>query len=422
MTASAAATAVLDDQAAQRRALSRHRWLATGLLLFMAALWLATRLVPDPGFLVLLVRAGAEAAMVGGLADWFAVTALFRHPLGIPIPHTAIVPRSKDRIGEGLGQFVERNFLDPELVANRLQGLDIAGRLGRWLSNPDSAEKLAGRITGALPHMLDSITSRALRRFFSRALKDQLERVDLAPILGRGLAFLRETDRHHQLFDYLLRATAEYIDEEQERIYEMVEARSHWWIPKTIDRRIAAALINGILDLLEELSDPEHSLRLRFDGAVDQLIHDLCHSPEMREKVRRVKDELLENPETQNYLNRLWDELRKRILTAAENEDSDMRHILARAIRSVGHALLRDTSSAERLNDWIARMAREFVTPWRHEIGDFIADVVKSWDGRSVAQRIELGVGRDLQYIRINGTLVGALVGCMLFLISHLLF
>lgn len=421
MTASAA-EAVIADQEAQRRALSRHRWLATGLLLFMAVVWFVTRLVPDPGFVVMLVHAGAEAAMVGGLADWFAVTALFRHPLGLPIPHTAIVPRSKDRIGEGLGHFVERNFLDPELVANRLQGLDIAGRLGRWLADHETAEKLAGRITGALPHMLDSITSRALRRFFSRALKDQLERVDLAPILGRGLGLLRETDRHHALFDYLLRAAANYIDEEQERIYEMVEARSQWWIPKTVDRRIAAALINGILDLLEELSDPDHELRQRFNAAVDELVHELCHSPEMREKVRLVKDEVLSNPETQEYLGRLWDQLRARILREAENEDGEMRRILARAIRSVGLALLRDTSSAERLNVWISKMAREFVTPWRHEIGDFIADVVRSWDGRSVADRIELGVGRDLQYIRINGTLVGALVGCMLFLLSNLLF
>lgn len=410
------------EEGAKRRALRRQRAVATGLLLMMAAVFTATRMVPDPGFWVLLARAGAEAALVGGLADWFAVTALFRHPLGLPIPHTALIPRKKDQLGAGLAGFVERNFLAPEVVVQKLRSLDLVTVAARWIGHRSNADAVAERLVAVIPVLMNSLRDRELRRLVRKMAEAQIARVDLAPILGALLRLLTEHRQHDLLFDHALKMMHQLLEENRERIDQMVGERSRWWVPRSIDRRVARAIVSGLLEFLAELQVPGHPARKRFDDAVADLIDRLEHSPEMRDAVQRAKEQLLANPVVQDYLGSIWDEARRLILRDATIPESRMRRSLARALSSLGRAVAEDPAMRERLNLRFEALVTRFVVPWRREIGALIIEVVHRWDAETVTKRLELEVGRDLQFIRINGTIVGALVGCALFLLSGLLF
>jgi len=405
-------------EAAQRAALLRQRRLATGLLVVMALLFLATRLLPEPSFAVLLVRAASEAALVGGLADWFAVTALFRHPFGLAIPHTAIVPRNKDRIGDGLGRFVERNFLEPDLLTAKLRSLDLARRGSTWLAAPANARRLATRLAAAAPFLLDALGDQELRAFLRRTLRDQLSATNLAPPLGRLLEVMTQARHHQALFDRALLFTTELLIRNEERFYTIVSEKSSWWVPPSLDRTIAKRLLKGIYELLDELTAPDHEVRRGFDTAVAELIEKLKHSPEFHARVDALKHELVETPVVQEYLDAVWDELRRLVLADVQAPDSRLVTTLADALASLGRNLARDEAMRARLNATLERAIVDLAVPWRQEIGRFIAEVVHSWDTQTVTERVELVVGRDLQYIRINGTVVGALVGVALFLLS----
>lgn len=408
----------LDSDAGARRALYRNRALATGLLVLMALLFVALKFVPQPGFWVLLLRAAAEAAVVGALADWFAVTALFRRPLGLPIPHTAIVPRNKDRIGEGLGRFVERNFLDPDLVAARLRALDPAARLAAWLARPGNAEGVADRLVASLPGLIRSVEDRELRNFFVQAQGERLRSVEVAPLLGRVLDLLLAGGHHQTAIERMVAAALDYVERNEDRLEALVGERSGWWIPRTVDRRMARAVTQGVRDLLAELLDPASHARIRLEMAVEELATDLRSDPAMRAKVEAAKRQLLDQPEIQAWLGRLWDEMRGAILADLGAPDGRMRAAAAAALRSFGPSLEADPVMRTRLNVAVEALAVRMVVPWRRGIGRFISDVVRSWDARTVTERLELAVGSDLQYVRISGTLVAALVGTGLFLVN----
>lgn len=409
-------------EAAQREALTRSRALAVALLLVMASVFLATQYIPEPGFWVLLVRAGAEAAMVGALADWFAVTALFRHPFGIPIPHTAIVPRNKDRIGEGLGSFVARNFLEPQLLAHKLRSLDLAGELGAWLKQPEHAEAVADRVGSGLRLLVESIDDEEVRKFVAGALQEKLDELDLAPLLGRVLELLTENGQHHELFTRSLLVARGVLDRNSHLIYEKVEDRTAWWVPATIDRRIAGAILHGVQDLLADLGDRDHPARREFDRSVRELVDKLKTSPRYRAQVEELKADLLGSPAVQGYVQNVWEDLKRLLLRDLSSPRPRITAGLSAAIQALAIALEQDRHMRGRLNRRIEGLVLGLVVPWRAEIGKFIAEVVRSWDARTVSERIELAVGRDLQFIRINGTLVGALVGCLLFLLSTFAF
>ncbi|MFA5530830.1 MAG: DUF445 domain-containing protein [Thiohalomonadaceae bacterium] len=410
------------NEPGQRTALARQRRLAGGLLLFMAAVYVGARLIPEAPFWLQLVRAASEAALVGGLADWFAVTALFRHPFGIPIPHTAIIPRNQARIGVALGRFVERHFLEPELLTQKLRSLDLASRLGSWLAEPTHAYRVAARITSALPWMVHAADDRSLRDFARRALHEQLAQVNLAPMLGGLLELLKAGGRHQQLFDRALVLGSELLADNEERVYALISDKSRWWVPPSIDRNIARRLIRALHELLEELADHEHEARRGFDAATHDFIERLKHSPELHTRVEALKRELLDSPRMQEYFAAVWEELRTRIVDDAAAPDSRITAALSHALAALGTTLMQDDAVRARVNRRIEGLTVDFAVPWRAEIGNFIAEVVNSWDTATMTDRLELIVGRDLQFIRINGTLVGALVGVLLFLGSSLLF
>ena len=405
----------------QRQALTRFRLIATGMLVLMALLFGLTHLIPIQNFWISLLRAGTEAAMVGGLADWFAVTALFRHPLGLPIPHTAVLPKNKDRLSEGIGNFVERHFLEPELLSAKLRSINLAERLSRWLTRPDVATKLASRIVGAIPLILNSVSDKQIRDFFRRALQDELKEIDLASLSGNILSLVRDSDQHHEMLDHALIAARRYLEENRETIFSMVTERSRWWVPSTVDRHIAEALIDGIAELLGDLSHRDRRVRRDFDAAFANLIEKLKHDPDTRRKLSDMQNRLFESEEVQRYLVSFWEHLRARMSDPAMTQMETLKLAMAEAIRSIALALSEDQSIQARLNRWILAMVRDNIAPWRREIGLFIREVVDSWETETLTERVELAVGRDLQFIRMNGTIVGGIVGCGLFLITYLL-
>jgi uncharacterized membrane-anchored protein YjiN (DUF445 family) len=402
----------------QRRGLRRNRLIATVLLGAMAALFISTTLAPQPGFWILLVRATAEAALVGGLADWFAVTALFRQPLGLPIPHTAILPRNKDRIGEGLAIFIERNFLSPDILRAKLRSTDPARLVADWLSMPANADAVSRRLVRMLPHVINAIDDREFRVFIGEALGRHLADIELAPLLGRAITVLTANGFHETLLDRLVDFCREFLEAREEQLYAAAEAqRRRWWIPKAINRQIAKAIIGGVKELLSKLREPGAPARRNLLREIERLAEQLGTSPVYRARVEGAKLRLLEDMEVKAWLDSVWGDIKRVFLADLASPQSRIDQALGSAICSLGHHLRADTAMRKRFNRTIEAMALE-VVPWRSGLAQFLIDVVRQWDVGSFTNRLELVVGRDLQYIRITGTLVGGLVGCLLYLLS----
>ena len=372
--------------------------------------------IPVLGF----VRAFAEAAMVGALADWFAVTALFRHPLGIPIPHTAIVPRNKDRIGENLGRFVEENFLAPPLVAERVRNVDFAGRVAGWLADPAQGAWLAGGVASILPKILHALNDADLRRFAGEHLVAGVRRIEFASIAGDALELLTRDQRHHAFVTHLIDQAKTLLDDFKPQIRERVR-KEVWWGLRTvaIDEVLYLRIIDALERFLEELRDtPTHELRQRVDEALARMIDKLRHSPELRAQGESLVRQLLQNQELQTYLGVVWQEVRDRILADAALPDSAIRGQFQASIGNFGQALLRDRPMLDKLNEWIRREILAHVTAHGHHVATLISDTVRGWDPQTITQKAEAQIGKDLQFIRINGTLIGGLVGLVLYTLS----
>ena len=386
----------------------------------MAALFISTTLAPQPGFWILLIRATAEAALVGGLADWFAVTALFRQPLGLPIPHTAILPRNKDRIGEGLALFIERNFLSPDILRAKLRSIDPARLVADLLSMPANADAIARRLIRMLPHMINAIDDHDFRVFIGELLGRHLADIELAPLLGRAIVVLTANGFHEALLDRLLDFCRAFLEEREEQLYVAAEAqRRRWWIPKAINRQIARAIIGGVKELLSKLRESGTPARRKLLREIERLAEELRNSPVYRARVEEAKLGLLEDMEVKAWLGSVWGDIKRVLLADLASPQSRMDHALGAVICSLGHHLRADTAMRKRVNRTIEAMALE-VVPWRTGLAEFLIEVVRQWDSSSFISRIELVVGSDLQYIRISGTLVGGLVGCFLYLVSAL--
>jgi uncharacterized membrane-anchored protein YjiN (DUF445 family) len=405
------------DEIQVRRALRRNRLLAAGLLALMIVIAIATRLAPSPGWLVQLVRAGAEAGIIGGLADWFAITVLFRHPFGIPLPHTAILPSNKDRIGRSLGSFVERNFLVPEVILPKIQQTDLTGKIAGWLALPETAPMVADWIITLLKRFLAASHSVQINEFIQRTVSQHLRTLDLAPPLGRVIEVLTTSQESDILFEKVIQAAESWIMANRTQVDEMVEQRSHWWIPRTIDRRIAAAIVDGAIDVLHRLRQRDSEVRVQFRTAVAGLVDDLMTSTEQHEKIQRLKNLLLDDPEVAAWLACAWDRLSHRLMQELSDPRSNARSTIHSAVLALAHSMREDAFIRTRMDAVIERLVVKLFQ-WRGEIGLLIAEVVRNWDARTVSDRLELVLGSDLQYIRINGTIVGAFVGCAIYLLS----
>jgi uncharacterized membrane-anchored protein YjiN (DUF445 family) len=404
------------DEIQARRALRRNRLLATGLLALMVVIAIVTRFVPSPGWLVQLVRAGAEAGIIGGLADWFAITVLFRYPFGIPLPHTAILPSNKDRIGRSLGSFVERNFLVPEVILPKMHQADLTGKLASWLALPETAPMVSDWIMTLLKRFLAASHNAQINEFIRHTVGQQLRALDLATPLGRVIEVLTTSPESDIIFEKVVDTAESWIKANRTQIDEMVERRSRWWIPKTIDRRIAAAIVDGTIDVLHRLRQRDSEVRVQLRTAVASLVDDLMRSTDQQGKIQRLKNLLLDDPEVGAWIASAWDRLSHRLMQELSDPRSNARATIHSAVLEVAQSMQEDTF-IQRIEAVIERLVTQLFQ-WRGEIGLLIAEVVRNWDARTVSDRLELVLGSDLQYIRINGTIVGALVGCAIYLLS----
>jgi uncharacterized membrane-anchored protein YjiN (DUF445 family) len=396
--------------------LKRMRAVATGLLVAMFAVFVAAT-VWDWAY----VKAFAEAAMVGACADWFAVVALFRRPFGLPIPHTAIIPRNKERIGESLGHFICNNFLAPEVVAARLDSVDAAGRIAAWLAEPANARALARRAANLLPPLLDALEEEDVRRFVRDAARGGLENVAAAPLAARILSVLVAGGHHQRLFDRILEGAERFLLGHEANIRARVSSHSYRWLPRWVDEKLGDKVVYGLMDTLAEMRDLGHPWRDEFQAQLEELIGRLASEPELMARGEAIKAEVLKNPIVEQYLDSLWSVIKARLRGDLAAEEGLVRRGLEQALLGLGQRLRGDARVRRVVNRWIARAVERHVVPHRGEIGAFISSVVARWDARTLVAKLELQVGKDLQYIRINGTLVGGLVGLGIYAISHAL-
>ena len=389
------------------------RIMATGMLLVMAVIFLIANaneeLHPAWGF----VRAFAEAAMVGGLADWFAVTALFRHPLGLPIPHTAIIPRNKDRIGDTLAQFLRDNFLTPSVVARRMRRIDVAGTVGKFLTNPPGEGRLREGASRLIVDVLEALDQERLGGMIKGAVANRIRALEVSPVLGQTLDATITEERHIPILDSIVTWVGRSLDANEDLIREMVHTRASWIMRFAgLDAKLAEAIIDGLRKLTIDMAiDPHHPVRAKAEEALAQLAWDLQHDPDTRARVEELKAEILANKAVGQWMDSLWEKARAGLLEAARNPDATMAGRFGEALRQLGATLQEDARLKGAINQFARRAVVGAVASYGAGIVALVSETIRGWDAKTITGRLEGAVGRDLQYIRINGTLVGGLVG-----------
>jgi len=387
---------------------------ATGLLIAMALLFALSRifepLYPWLGY----AKSFAEAAMVGGLADWFAVTALFRHPLGLPIPHTAIIPRNKDRIGEALANFINENFLIPSVVARRMRNIDIAGAAGRFLRTPAAeGTRIRQGASRLIADIFEGLDDERLGGIVKSAAAARLKKTQVAPLLGHALASAINEDRHVPMLEAAIRWMARALDANEELIREMVHKKANWVLKLAgLDAKLADAILDGLRKLTAEMStDPAHPVRVKAEEALAQLANDLQTNAGTRARVESMKEQLVDNRSIALWIDTLWQKGREAVIRAARNPDAALAGRLGEVLKSMGTSLEQDHRIRSAINQFARRAAAGMAQSYGSSIVKLVSETIRGWDARTVTARLEAAVGRDLQYIRINGTLVGGLVG-----------
>ena len=388
---------------------------ATGLIVLMAALFLVSgrylEIHPAWGYL----HAFAEAAMVGGLADWFAVTALFRRPLGLPIPHTAIIPENKDRIADTMAGFLRENFLTPAVVGRRMGAMNLAGAVGKYLSDPKAMRDSrihAGAGELAI-EVLESLDPERLGGQVRSGIRTQLERLEIAPLLGGMLDAMIADGRHTVLIDKIIRWAGLVLEDNEGLVRDMVHKRANAVLRFTgLDERLANSVLDGLYKLLAEvLVDPQHPLRGKIEEGLQELARGLREDPEMQERVERMKRELLANPAIGEWWQGVWERLRAGLIESIRKSGGTGGGYLGETLAELGAALRDDARLQRQVNRFARRTAVGVATRYGDQIVQLVSETVRRWDARTITDRVEGAVGRDLQFIRINGTMVGGLVG-----------
>jgi uncharacterized membrane-anchored protein YjiN (DUF445 family) len=404
----------------QRRAdLRRMRVLATLLLALMTLLFVATLVTRSDAAWVPYVRAFAEAGMVGACADWFAIVALFRRPLGLPIPHTAILPNNQQRIAGALGRFVAENFLSTKVAHEWVARIDPVGLIVRWINDPSGVRRaIEVTVRPMLLRVIAALPGREIGEFLGGVARFGIEAVPAAPLASKVLKVLWAQGEAQ----FLLEAGLEFAERSLVRhkafISRKVSERTSRWVPKWVDKRIADALMSGLLDSIREMRDSDHPWRVDLRSSIETLIADLASDPEMYARGEALKTEFLANPLLAEQARTLWSEIESGLHSDPDARAAKIAHLLESGLLSLGPWLQDDIERKARLNRWLRFAFLRIVLPRRENIGAYVTHVVQRWDSSTLVDRLELTVGKDLQYIRINGTLVGGLVGLLIYTLS----
>ncbi|MEV5755891.1 DUF445 domain-containing protein [Streptomyces tendae] len=408
----------------KRRGVRRMKLTATGLLLFVALVYVLAEWASHrgAGAWAGYVSAAAEAGMVGALADWFAVTALFRHPLGIPIPHTAIIPKKKDQLGVSLGEFVGENFLSEAVVRQRLRAVGIGSRLGAWLAVPEHADRVTAELSAALRGALAVLRDSDVQAVVGEAITRRADAQEIAPGIGKMLDRVVSDGGHKRAVDLIVSRAHDWLILHGDSVMDAVQGGAPGWTPRFVDKKIGDRVYKELLRFVTEMRDmPAHPARGALDRFLTDFAADLQSDTETRARVERLKTEVLGRGEVQDLIASAWTAVRSMIVSAAEDERSELRLRVRASLLSLGSRMASDAKVQAKVDGWVEGAAVYVVTTYRKEITSLITDTVASWDAEHTTKKIEANIGRDLQFIRINGTVVGSLAGLLIYTISRIL-
>jgi uncharacterized membrane-anchored protein YjiN (DUF445 family) len=389
---------------------------AAALLAIVAALFAFSVWGQDMWPWLAPVRAFTEAALVGGVADWFAVTALFRHPFGLPIPHTAVIPHNHGRIAAAIGRFVANNLLASQALGQRLEELDTAGRLGRWLARPATGAMIAERISGSLPPILHTIGEQRLRDTVSGGLRKVVDTAITAPRMSGILSYMVERGYHHAILDHLMTEARSFVAQNRQFIRKRVAKECPEWLPMWVETQIAQGVAHGIDASLGELTAHDHPWRLKFETFIHETIDSMANAPLFAQRIEDVKLQILGDPALDIYLRQIGASAYSHLLGGAETVEA----VIESGLRELGERLEHDVAMRTTLNRWLRDASEALLVPRRELIGSLITDLVMRWKTSVLIDKLESHVGKDLQYIRINGTVVGGLVGLVIYGITTL--
>ncbi|MBL1105286.1 DUF445 domain-containing protein [Streptomyces sp. 5-8] len=406
----------------RRRGVRRMKLTATGLLLFVAVVYVLAKFAAHDGAgqWADYVAAAAEAGMVGALADWFAVTALFRHPLGLPIPHTAIIPTKKDQLGISLGEFVGENFLSEDVVRQRLRAVGIGSRLGAWLAEPEHADRVTAELATALRGALTVLRDSDVQAVVGEAITRRANTQEIAPGIGKMLEKVVADGGHRRAVDLVVARAHDWLVLHRDDVMVAVEGGAPGWTPRFVDRKVGERVYKELLRFVTEMRDmPSHPARGALDRFLTDFASDLQSDTDTRVRVERLKGEVLGRGEVQDLIASAWTAVRSMIVAAAEDERSQLRRRVRAALLSLGARMATEPKVQEKVDSWVEGAAVHVVTTYRKEITLLITDTVAGWDAEHTTRKIEAHIGRDLQFIRINGTVVGSLAGLLIYAVSR---
>lgn len=404
--------------------LRKHKIIATGLFLLMAAIYvLSAWLLKNHSYTWLgYLKAFSEAAMVGALADWFAVTALFHHPLGIPIPHTNLIENRKKSIGDNLGGFVVSNFLNAATIRPYIRKLNISTLLIQWLGSEKNTGILVTEISRIAKDVIQNADDKAVTGFISNKSKELLQEIKLNEVLASGLDIIMKRGDQARILDYLVNKLRNYVTDNEAMVRERVKKESHFLIPGFVDNMIASKITNGLARYLHEIeTNPNHKIRHEVNEQLTQFINDVRTSPKWQQELQQIKDMILSGDKIQQYAFSIWKHLQAGIINDLEAQESAIQLYLKKTLLEMVTNLKQDEAMQHKLNAWVRQQAYKYILQNTKKAGELISHTVGNWEGKELSNKLELEVGKDLQFIRINGTLVGGLVGLVIYTITKLI-
>ncbi|MCS3867736.1 uncharacterized membrane-anchored protein YjiN (DUF445 family) [Chryseobacterium ginsenosidimutans] len=411
----------MNDEA-KRKQLRKYKAFATGLFVLMAVIFIITTILQknNDSHWMGYVRAFSEAAMVGALADWFAVTALFRHPLGLPIPHTNLIENSKQRLGDNLGSFVVSNFLSPQNIRPYIQKLKISGFVGEWLGKEKNQEVLIKNLSDIVLDILNKLDDSEVSNFISKKVSEMTDNIQLNKIVGNGIGYILEKNDHQKIITNLSAQIKNYVTENEEMIKDRVKKGSYTFIPSFVDNKIADKIASGLADFFKEIEeDSQHEIRNLITKKIHEFSIDLKEDPKWNDEFKTIKNDLLKGDKLEEYSNDIWISIKNTLKKELQEDQSSLKNYLSKNLNEFSENLKTDENFQNKIDHWVRVTAYKYILKNTHQFGDLISSTVGNWQGKELSEKLELEVGKDLQFIRVNGTLVGGLVGLIIYTIAN---
>ncbi|MGZ5188081.1 MAG: DUF445 domain-containing protein [Kaistella sp.] len=410
------------NDAEKKIQLRKYKMFATGLFVLMAVIFVIMTVLEkrNHAHWIGFIRAFSEAAMVGALADWFAVTALFHHPLGLKIPHTNLIENSKERIGDNLGNFVVSNFLSPQNIRPYIQKLKISHFVGEWLSKPRNQENLVKELSNIVLDILHKLDDTAVENFIGKKAREMTDDLKINQIVGNGIEYVLDKQDHQKMITNLSKQIKDYVIANQDIVKARVKKESYFLIPKFVDDSIAEKITNGLSTFFEEVeTDPDHSLRAEITQKLYHFSNEIMTEEKWETEFRSIKNDFLNEEKLRQYSKDIWSSIKKSLSNELEEENSALKIYIKRNLTELAANLQTDEKFQNKIDHWVRVTAYKYVLKNTHQAGNLISSTVGNWKGKELSEKLELEVGKDLQFIRVNGTLVGGLVGLIIYTVTE---